>query len=113
MRWFISGRVDPSGIGCRRLDECLLLGEEQKTFAQPELSAFDPTETLAVHYGNVLDVGFSPIKVRQDIDNHQASRFSKSPNDVVAANSCRTGLDRRPAGCGQNRPCWIDPGFRP
>jgi hypothetical protein len=40
MRWFISGRVDPSGIGCRRLDECLLLGEEQKTFAQPELFSF-------------------------------------------------------------------------
>jgi hypothetical protein len=40
MRWFISGRVDPSGIGCRRLDECPLLGEEQKTFAQSELFSF-------------------------------------------------------------------------
>ena len=30
----------------------------------------------------------------------------------MTANSCRTGLDRRPAECGQNRPCWTDPGFR-
>src|SRR5262245_1598140 len=28
-------------------------------------------------------------------------------------NPCLMGLDRRPAGCEQNRPCWIDPGFRP
>src|SRR5262249_49995083 len=28
-------------------------------------------------------------------------------------NPCRKGLDRRPVGCEQNRPCWIDPGFRP
>jgi hypothetical protein len=40
MWWFISGRVDPSGIGCRRLDECPLLGEGQKTFAQLELFSF-------------------------------------------------------------------------
>ena len=32
--------------------------------------------------------------------------------DAVASNSCRTGLDRRSEGCGQNRPCWIDLDFR-
>jgi hypothetical protein len=58
---------------------------------------------------------------RQGIDNHMVMRLLrdpgiqvlKKPTDSVAPNSCRTGLDRRPAGYGQNRPCWIDPGFRP
>jgi hypothetical protein len=32
---------------------------------------------------------------------------------VIAVGSCRIGLDRRSAGCGQDPPCWNDPGFRP
>src|ERR1700743_3120465 len=34
-------------------------------------------------------------------------------NSNRSANSCRTGPDRRSAGCGQTQPCWIDPGFQP
>jgi hypothetical protein len=30
--------------------------------ARDGLSAFDPTATLAVHCGNVFDVGFSPYQ---------------------------------------------------
>jgi hypothetical protein len=47
------------------------------------------------------------------ISPYEKKRPTVSSTDAVAPNSCRTGLDRRPAGCGQNRPCWIDPGFRP
>jgi hypothetical protein len=46
------------------------LGNSRRHLLSRSFSAFDPTETLAVHYGNVFEVGFSPIKVRQDIDNH-------------------------------------------
>jgi hypothetical protein len=35
--------------------------------------------------------------------------FSSLLETRSPSNSCRTGLDRRPAGCGQTRPCWIDP----
>jgi len=40
MQWFISDRVDPSGLAAVAFDECPLLGEEQKTFARPELFSF-------------------------------------------------------------------------
>src|SRR4051812_12754109 len=45
---------------------------------------------------------------------HAAKPFFETVRNWVRRNcSGRIGLDRTPAGCEQNRPCWIDRGFRP
>jgi hypothetical protein len=44
---------------------------------------------------------------------HKVSFFETVRNWVCRNCSGRIGLDRTPAGCEQNRPCWIDRGFRP
>jgi hypothetical protein len=43
---------------------CPLLDQsgQQWNFARDGLSAYDPSATLAVHFGNVFDAGFSPYQ---------------------------------------------------
>src|SRR5260370_40785978 len=57
MRWFISSRVDPSGIGCRRLDECPLLGEEQKTFAKRRETGKKERVQVSYDEGGAIHIG--------------------------------------------------------
>ena len=53
----LNGQPNRTGV-CPLLDQ----SGQKRILARDDLSAFDPTATLAVHCDNGFDVGFSPYQ---------------------------------------------------